>query len=689
MKKVGKVFYLDLNSDKSYVNIIVIRDESDISPIILGQFIVLFDEKKPNQKYLAVVEQYAPDIDFHQNKNAIKMALSSDSSVDDNYKRDAKGITYRARLQGIIQDTKDFKFYSNVRDLPIITDLDVYVPSEKFMQKLFKSAVSQSDNSQKQAIFEIGNLKYGTFPEYTEKFYGKNKKVPIYFDATNLLRKRTGIFGKSGYGKSNTVKTVIGMMATKHPNCGQLIIDTNGEYPLGNTQNDGLMDIFHEAELSHKITLYTSRKIHDEKRVKYGSDAFKPLRFDVFENLAPAIEIILTNFNSGDHIPMYLEPWKNAVMGGESEDLFSSKRRQVKAIIWGVWFRCCLDAGLKPLNKQAINAPILTITKDFLDKLTDEATPDDLKEEIFAERLGLSPAALPEDYLRNNELKFSDLLEGDKKTLLKEYNIGSKNNSYFTNNIETMALYAEFKSQQEKEKAKEKKDGNISILGSSSIKGFYELLGYSRRLYQLKPFNIGELKEKGHKPLSLGEKVWRDLEDNKVVILDVASVPMIVAQSLSRQILGYLLQKASDIFGDTREIKRFNNFDALIYIEESQNYLSSEQTRGGGIYERLAKEGRKFHLGLVYITQQPSAIDPKITSQTENIIAMHMSNKEDTNVLNKIKDKFDDLTCRFLKDEAQKGLAYIYSEPHQPFVLPCQIHLFNKELVINSFREKD
>ena len=168
----------------------------------------------------------------------------------------------------------------------------------------------------------------------------------------------------------------------------------------------------------------------------------------------------------------------------------------------------------------------------------------------------------------------------------------------------------------------------------------------------------------------------------------MASIPIRVAKSLNQQILGFILNKASNIFGDTREIKRFNNFDALIYIEEAQNYLSPEQTKSGGVYERLAKEGRKFHLGLVYITQQPSAIDPKITSQTENIVAMHMSNKEDTMILSRIKDKFDDLTCRFLKDEAQKGLAYLYAEPHQPFVLPCQIHLFNKDLVISNLKKK-
>jgi hypothetical protein len=65
-----------------------------------------------------------------------------------------------------------------------------------------------------------------------------------------------------------------------------------------------------------------------------------------------------------------------------------------------------------------------------------------------------------------------------------------------------------------------------------------------------------------------------------------------------------------------------------------------------------------------------------------------MSNSRDCFILGEIKDKFDQLTCKFLKDEAQKGLAYIYAEPHQPFVLPCLIDQFNKDLILNNRKKK-
>ena len=245
-----------------------------------------------------------------------------------------------------------------------------------------------------------------------------------------------------------------------------------------------------------------------------------------------------------------------------------------------------------------------------------------------------------------------------------------------------MVAYAEWFFDQEKEAEKAKKK-------PSSVKGFLEIMENNRRLVALKAYNVERVDgSNGGVSLSLGEAVFKDLLKNKIVILDLASVSIQVAKTLAQHVLSHLLLASTKMFGDHAMRDIFEKFDALVYIEEAQNYLKPEEVKNGSIYERIAKEGRKFHIGLVYVTQQPSAIDSSITSQTENIIAMHMSNSSDCFILNSIKDKFDKLTCKFIKDEAQKGLAYIYAEPHQPFVLPCQIHHFNKKLILDNRKKK-
>lgn len=680
-KIVGRVMNLDLQSMGSFADVLVKRSDEQDAPLIVGQFISVLTSEDDTTCFLGRVESFRPDQEPDlQLKKALKHEVNHKVEMDNLYKDQSLYLNYRVRILGVCEDESGkIKFYSNVRSMPSVTSLYVAIPSSDFMSRLFQSAVGKSDDG-RLAAFEIGTLKYGTFPEYTAKYYGDKNTVPVQFNAANLLRKRTAIFGKSGYGKSNTVKTVIGMMASQFPDCGQLIFDTNGEYALENDQNDGFMDIFYDAGIRGKTVLYTARKVHAAKKEKFGADSFKPLRFDVFENITACIDIIVSNL-AGATVPMYLQSWVNEAQGVEEQgELFANVRN--KGIVWGLWFKACLDAGMVPLNEQTSICQ-LQVAKKFLNEMVALGTEeeDELEEDTNEEEKANT---------------FDSLSTDQQKDLLSKLGIvKTKDNKFLTKNIQTMATYGDWYSTELKRKEKKKKDGEEGAssdnAGASSVKGYVELLSYYRRLYQLKAYNIGQMPEeerKGAKSISLGESVWQDLLSKKIVMIDLASVPGNVAKSISEQIAANLLNKSSALFGDSEQQDKFRNFDVLCFIEEAQNYLSPEQVKSGsGIYERLAKEGRKFHIGLVYVTQQPSAIDETITSQTENIIAMHMSNGADTGMLNRIKDKFDDLTCKFLKDEAQQGLAYLYAEPHQPFVLPAQIHRFDKDLILKNLKE--
>ena len=61
-----------------------------------------------------------------------------------------------------------------------------------------------------------------------------------------------------------------------------------------------------------------------------------------------------------------------------------------------------------------------------------------------------------------------------------------------------------------------------------------------------------------------------------------------------------------------------------MYVEEAHNMLSNEQST---IFPRIASEGRKYGIGLVYSTQRPGSIDEDILTQTENFFVMHMGQR--------------------------------------------------------------
>lgn len=666
-EKVGAVYDLKLNNEGNFADVIVKRKNGEDSKLVMGQFVILAVTSKKDTNFsrvfIGTVESETPDMENNfELKNSLRSSQQFSKEVDDLYKNNLLFVSYRCRMLGVCyDDTKAIKYYSNIRTYPAPTSLALYIPSNDFMNRLFATAVSQSDNDAKDVIFELGKLQYGTDPQYTKNYSkAENNEVSVQFNATNLLRKRTAIFGKSGYGKSNTVKTVIGMMSTKHPNCGQLILDTNGEYALDNSQNEGLMDIFHEAGMKGKVCLYTQRSVSDKTIQKFGKDTIRPLKFDVFDKVKPALEVVINNLD-GRTEPLYLNPWSAALDGVDNEEkFFHTEAIQAPALIWAIWYASLIRAGLSPYNRKHSKKSQLVLSKDYVRLMIEDHLKD-----------GDEKADLTQ-YNLDDEETYDKMVDA----MCKQFNwFKSKNSSSVTtNDIVQMAEYAEWYYFKNKDSGK-----------PSSTKPFMEILENNRRLVALKAYNIEAKEGEDRQPaLSLGEAVFRDLRNNKIVILDLASLSINISKVLAQHVLTHLFRAATQMFGDYTQRDLFDKFDALIYIEESQNYLKPEEVRSGSIYERVAKEGRKFHLGLVYITQQPSAIDPSITSQTENIIAMHMSNKRDCDILNEIKDKFDKLTCKFLKDEAQKGLAYIYAEPHQPFVLPCQIHQFTKDLILKN-----
>ena len=79
-----------------------------------------------------------------------------------------------------------------------------------------------------------------------------------------------------------------------------------------------------------------------------------------------------------------------------------------------------------------------------------------------------------------------------------------------------------------------------------------------------------------------------------------------------------------------------------LFCDEAHLYIP-ERTRGEGesevsisIFERIAKEGRKYGVGLVVISQRPSEVNRTVLSQCNNLIAMRLTNAEDQGVVRRL-----------------------------------------------------
>jgi len=170
------------------------------------------------------------------------------------------------------------------------------------------------------------------------------------------------------------------------------------------------------------------------------------------------------------------------------------------------------------------------------------------------------------------------------------------------------------------------------------------------------------------------QDVMYHLSRGRLVVLDLSLMPLEQALLIADLVLNGIFNY------NIRGITVGRVINTIAVFEEAQNVLNKEAVeKGNTIFARWAKEGRKFQLGLMYVTQQPGAIAEEIVSQTDNFFVMHLLNKGDINALKKANPHYDGAIADFLGRETFVGNTYIYSAPVQPYVFPAKVFEFGND----------
>ncbi|WP_420139881.1 ATP-binding protein [Sphingomonas sp.] len=74
--------------------------------------------------------------------------------------------------------------------------------------------------------------------------------------------------------------------------------------------------------------------------------------------------------------------------------------------------------------------------------------------------------------------------------------------------------------------------------------------------------------------------------------------------------------------------------EAHLYIP--QDVATSAAENAITVFERVAKEGRKYGVGLVVISQRPSEVNRTVVSQCSNLVAMRLTNGDDQSVVRRL-----------------------------------------------------
>ena len=112
-----------------------------------------------------------------------------------------------------------------------------------------------------------------------------------------------------------------------------------------------------------------------------------------------------------------------------------------------------------------------------------------------------------------------------------------------------------------------------------------------------------------------------------IAILDLSGVP----PSILVELVGALLRILYDVLFWARNLAEGGRERPLLVVmEEAHTYLGAGQTGGAAsAVRRIVKEGRKYGIGAMVVSQRPSEIDPTILSQCGTIVAMRLGNATD------------------------------------------------------------
>ena len=172
----------------------------------------------------------------------------------------------------------------------------------------------------------------------------------------------------------------------------------------------------------------------------------------------------------------------------------------------------------------------------------------------------------------------------------------------------------------------------------SRLIGRLEAKRYDRRLaFLFQPpaecMDMGWLERMVH-AISAGRASQKG-EVGGIKIIDFSEVPSDVLPLMVSLLAQIVFSSSLWTQNDKRHPIAIMCDEAHLYIPERMQADSSDAV-AVEIFERIAKEGRKYGIGLVVISQRPSEVNRTVLSQCNNVIAMRLTNGDDQSVIKRL-----------------------------------------------------
>ena len=481
--------------------------------------------------------------------------------------------------------------------------------------------------------FKIGYVRYSS----SRRFQSAMDKIDVFISPQDFVGKRTAAFGMTRTGKSNTVKKLIEAIAeiskksafpdlaapsdSQNPlsedgapayPIGQIIFDVNGEYANPNLQDEG-------------TAIY---ELYKDSVVRYSvleKPGFKVMKVNFFREIENGFDLIRSYLDnksiSGDYVNNF-----SAVDLSLPENYAEDRSQKTRYDRIKAAYLCCLsEAGFHV------------------------------------------PAGFTVSFSGNKDInpKTPGSVDPSKGVSLQEATAWFK---WVWKNYEEEPFFGKY----EKGKGREWADDDLKAL--LVFLSRYKRPGEKNGVSGYSKLRVKELHDL-HTHVaddSFEIEIPKLLRQGKIVIVDLSQGSPTVQTIFSERICEAIFTESMGRFVANQP----NNF-IQFYFEEAHNlFPKREDSDLSQIYNRLAKEGAKLHLGMTYATQEVSSISSNILKNTQNWFIAHLNNEDELRELRKYYD-FSDFVSSLLKFSSGNDKGFVRMKTYtNPFVVPVQVDRF-------------
>jgi len=438
-------------------------------------------------------------------------------------------------------------------------------------------------------------------------------QVEVMVSTSDFLGARTAMFGKTRLGKSNIVKLIAQshIETTKQSrNAGQLIFDINGEYANDNPQDDSRSLA---GGYPDRCIVYALTK-----KEKTPS---RPLRLDFYEHPDSSHKIIATLLReTGKDTSIYVTSFLSVDIPSteslkEMHPGDEHRARRKILMYWAVLQRAGYVGDLAKLKR------VIKFDPGF---------NESARKAIYG--VNDVKQCPPIDSLNALATEFEKAAEADRTSKLKS---SSGKDLFDADDLAILGFL---------------KPVSTVSAGPAIIQGF----------------------RKYHDPKAgdFVTEILQLLDKGDTVILDLGNAPPEVMEyfsvHLSKAIFNHQVEKFSN--------NALGNHFFQLYFEEAHNLFPVTDREEVDIYRRIAKEGAKYHIGMIYSTQSVTTINKDLLAQTENFFIAHMSSQDEVNALAKVNVTYESLKDDILQAKTV-GYVRLLTRSHR-FVVSVQARKF-------------